>query len=87
MTNHDDTAGLPLLHLDNIPLPVRADDPVRAALKALQSRLMDLGEFGDADLVGWLLDDLDRLPAPWGRVVRLLVTGSGVEAEKAHLDV
>jgi hypothetical protein len=32
-----------------------------------------LGRWADADLVGWLIDDLDRLPAPWGRVVRVLV--------------
>ena len=83
MTNHDDTAGLPLLHLNGIPLPVRADDPAREALGALHGLLMDLGKFGDADLVGWLHDDLDRLPAPWGRVVRLLVTGVGLAGGQA----
>ena len=73
MTKHDDTAGQPLLHLDAIAVAAQAEDPARVALAALQSRLLDEGRWGDADLVGWLLDDLDRLPPPWGRVVRLLV--------------
>jgi hypothetical protein len=50
-------------------------DPARAALATLQSRLLDEGRWGDADLVGWLIDDLDRLPPPWGRVVRVLLSG------------
>ena len=68
----DDTAGPPLLHFDNIPGPARADDPARRALLELQQYLLDAGRWADADLVGWLFDDLDRLPAPWGRVVRLI---------------
>ncbi len=39
MTNHNDTAGPPFLYLDAIPVPVRAEEPARAALAALQSRL------------------------------------------------
>ena len=74
MTN-DDTAGPVLLHIDNIPIPVRAADPTRWALLELQQRLLDAGRWADADLVGWLADDLDRLPVPWGRAVRLLLIG------------
>jgi hypothetical protein len=43
MTNNNDTAGPPLLHLDAIPVPARAEEPARAALAALQSRLLDEG--------------------------------------------
>ena len=68
----DDTAGPPLLHIDGIPIPAAADEPTRRALLELQQRLLDAGRWADADLVGWLIDDLDRLPPPWGRVVRLL---------------
>ena len=47
------TSGPPLRHFDNIPVPVRADDPTRWALLKLQ-QLLDAGRWADADLVGWL---------------------------------
>jgi hypothetical protein len=72
-----DTAGQPLFHLLGTPVAAGADDPARLRLTALQSALMDEQQWADADLVGWLVDDLDRLPQPWGRVVRLLVGGRG----------
>ena len=72
MTNYD-TASRPLFYLDGIPVPTRTDDPARAALIDIQRALLDDGRWADADLVGWLLDDLDWLPLPWAQVVRLLL--------------
>ncbi len=73
--SNNDTAGPPLITFNNArPVPARADDPARAALLELEQRLRDEGRWADADLVAWIGDDLDRLPQPFGRVIRLLLS-------------
>ena len=76
MNTTDDTADGPLFTLNGIPVPARHDDPARRRLEVLERRYRDEGRWADANLVGWLADDLHRIPAPWGRVVRLLLSGS-----------
>ncbi len=75
MNDTDDTAAStsPLFHLDGIAVPVRAGDPDRRRLRLMQRALLDQGRWQDADLLGFLTDDLDHLPQPWARVVRLLL--------------
>jgi len=73
MTETDDTAGHPLHHIDGIPVPARVTDPGLRRLHAHREARLGERRWSDADLVGWLIDDLDRLSPPWGRVVRLLV--------------
>ena len=76
MNHYDDTAGLPLTTYEHRPVPARAHDPVRLRLEALESALKAQGQWSEADLVGWLVDDLDSLPAPWARIVRVLARGA-----------
>ena len=82
-----DTAGLPFLHLDGIAVPAVPGEPVRVKLHALQRARLDAGRWAEADLLGWLIDDLDRLPAPWPGVMRALLgdlaTGVGTPAAPA----
>lgn len=73
MKNTDDTADGPIFTFNHRPMPARHDDPARRRLGVLERRCKDEARWADADLLGWLADDLDRLPAPWGRVVRLLL--------------